>query len=180
MPKAMKSVTFLSIVGAVAFACLYRALHIPALLTAAITCGTAGYHLGVRLLVGALLGRAAAGHDPSKKWYRLRSWEKALYERWRVKSWKDKLPTYHPDSFSPRLHTWEEIGQAMCGAELVHEANCLLSFLPLLGAIWFGALPVFLITSILAAGFDLLFVIVQRYNRSRVLRLADRQKSHEK
>lgn len=180
MPRAMKPVTFLSIVGAVVFACLYQAFHAPVLLTAAITCGTVSYHLGVRLLAGALFGRAAAAHDPSKKWYRLRSWEKSLYERLRVKTWKDKLPTYYPDSFSPCLHTWEEIGQAMCGAELVHEVNCLLSFLPLLAAIWFGALPVFLITSILAAGFDLLFVIVQRYNRSRVLRLADRQKQYQK
>ena len=44
-------------------------------------------------------------------------------------------------------------------------------FVPILFTIWAGALPVFLITSILSAGMDLLFVALQRYNRSRVMKV---------
>ena len=59
----------------------------------------------------------------------------------------------------------------MCQAELVHETIVVLSFLPIAGGIWFGAYPVFIITSVLADGYDLLFVMMQRYNRQRVLTL---------
>ncbi len=59
----------------------------------------------------------------------------------------------------------------MCQAEVVHEIIVVLSFVPILFTIWAGALPVFLITSILSGFMDLLFVALQRYNRSRVIRL---------
>ena len=62
----------------------------------------------------------------------------------------------------------------MCQAELVHEVNAAVSFVPLLFSVWVGAFPIFLITSIIAAGFDLLFAVIQRYNRPRVMRLAVR------
>jgi hypothetical protein len=47
----------------------------------------------------------------------------------------------------------------------------LLSFLPLLAAIPFGAFPAFLITSLAAACFDTVFVIMQRFNRPRLIKL---------
>ena len=37
--------------------------------------------------------------------------------------------------------------------------------------IWFGVYPVFIITSILSAMFDMTFVIIQRYNRQRIVKL---------
>lgn len=51
----------------------------------------------------------------------------------------------------------------------------MLSFLPIVSGIWFGAYPVFIITSVLSALFDLIFVVTQRYNRQRVLRLLQRE-----
>ena len=36
---------------------------------------------------------------------------------------------------------------------------------------WLGGYPAFIITSILAAMFDMMFVIMQRYNRQRILKL---------
>ena len=82
---------------------------------------------------------------------------------------------YDPTLFDPRLHTWEEIVQSMCQAELVHETIAVLSFLPIAEGVWFGEYPVFLITSVLAAACDMAFVIVQRYNRQRVMKLLKRQ-----
>lgn len=60
----------------------------------------------------------------------------------------------------------------MCQAELVHETNMALSFLPLIAVRWFGAFYVFLITSVCGALFDSVFVVMQRYNRTRVVRMA--------
>ena len=87
------------------------------------------------------------------------------------------MPTYNPAVFDPKLHSWEEIAQAMCQAELVHEIIVLLSFLPLLAAIPFGAFPVFLITSLLAALYDFSFVIMQRYNRPRIIRFIEKERT---
>ena len=68
----------------------------------------------------------------------------------------------------------EEIVQVTCQAESVHEIIILLSFVPPLFSVRFGFLDVFLITSCAAALFDGLVVILQRYNRPRLLRLMRR------
>ena len=80
------------------------------------------------------------------------------------------MPAFQPALFDTKIHFWSEKAQAMCQAEVVHEIIVVLSFVPILFSIWVGALPVFLITSILSAGMDLMFVILQRYNRSRVIK----------
>lgn len=71
-------------------------------------------------------------------------------------------------------YSWDEIAQASCQAELVHEAIILLSFVPIVFSTWFGVTTVFIITSALAALFDMTFVIIQRYSRPRIIRLIGR------
>ena len=85
------------------------------------------------------------------------------------------MPTYAVGTFSFELYSMEEVLGAMCQAEVVHEIIVILSFVPLLFAISFGAFGVFLITSILAAGFDMMFVVMQRYNRPRIEKLLDKK-----
>lgn len=144
----------------------------------AITAGTFSYHLLMRLAVGFAFDRTLHNHvDYRRPWFQLRRFEPALYERLRVGKWKAALPTYDPEAFDRHRHSWEEIVQAMCQAELVHEVIAVLSFLPVLASVWLGSAAVFVITSVLAAGFDLLFVIIQRYNRPRVLKIVERLKS---
>ena len=87
------------------------------------------------------------------------------------------MPTYDNALFDPRLHTWDEVAQAMCQAELVHETIALLSFLPIAAGLRFGAYPVFIVTSVLSAGYDLLFVMMQRYNRQRIMALLERKRT---
>lgn len=152
-------------------------LHSTGNNTPAITFCTGFYHFAMRLSVGWVFDRRMGNRaDYTRRWYQPRRWELRLYERLGVKRWKDKLPSYDPSLFSPKVHTWDDIAQAMCQAELVHEVIVLLSFLPLLAAIPFGAFPVFFLTSLCAAGFDLLFVILQRYNRPRVVRIAQKRR----
>ena len=138
----------------------------------AITFATCFYHFAMRLLVGFVLDRVMGNKaDYRKQWYQLHPLEERLYRFLRVKQWKGRMPTYDPSVFDPKLHSWEQIAQAMCQAELVHEVIAVLSFLPLLAAILFGSFPVFLITSVLSACYDLCFVIMQRFNRPRILKL---------
>lgn len=141
----------------------------------AITAGTFSYHLLMRLAVGFAFDRTLNNRvDYNHRWFRLLPFEAALYERLQVGRWKSGLPTYDPEAFDRHKHSWEEIAQAMCQAELVHEVIAVLSFLPVLASVWLGEPVVFLITSVLAAAFDLLFVVIQRYNRPRVLKIVEK------
>ena len=159
----------------ITFILLY--LHFSAgwMYSCAITFGTFSYHLWMRLAVGYIMdGIMHNRADLTKSWYQPRKWEKPLYRLLRVKQWKQHIPTFAPESFSPEQHSWAEIAQAMCQSEIVHEIIMLLSFVPLLGAVPFGAFGVFLLTSVGAALTDSVFVILQRYNRPRIMRLMNR------
>lgn len=170
MARCMKLTALLSV--------LLTLVSLPAgILPLTITAATCSYHLLMRLAVGFAFDRTLNNHvDVRLGWFHLRGWEKALYERLKVGQWKASLPTYDPDAFDRHQHTWDEIAQAMCQAELVHEVIILLSFLPVLASIWLGDTVIFLVTSLLAAAFDLLFVIIQRYNRPRILTIIQRLK----
>lgn len=178
MPKAtMGLITAFCFVATITAGILYNCSDKDIYLTLAITFGTIMYHLGIRLLVGLLYNVGMKNQaDYTRKWYQVHSWENKLYKFLKVKTWKDKMPTYNPEFFSTKKHTWDEIAQAMCQSELVHETNMILSFLPLIAAKWFGSFYVFLITSICGSVFDLLFVIMQRYNRTRIIRIASRKR----
>ena len=175
MKRAMSAISILSVIGAVLCACLYQTWKNEAVLAVAITLGTMAYHFVMRLSVGLILDTVMNNKaDYKKGWYRTRTWEKKLYERIKVKCWKVLMPTYAPYLFDHTKNRWDEIAQASCQAELVHEIIIVLSFVPVFFSIWFGAAMVFIITSVLAALLDIAFVIIQRYNRPRIIRLLER------
>lgn len=177
MAKELRKIAVALFGGVLVSTIAYRLTQEGVWLTLAITFGTAFYHFFIRLLVGSAYNSLMKNRaDTAKKWYQMRPWEKKLYEVLRVKKWKNKMPTYEKDFFDPGLHSWDEIAQAMCQAELVHETSMVIGFLPLLLSVWTGAFLVFLITSAAAACFDLIFVIIQRYNRSRIMKLSKLEK----
>ena len=152
------------------FALLSRYSGAPIWLSLSITSGTVFYHLGIRLLIGCLYDKTMGSSKPdSERWFHVSAPELAFYQKLKVRFWKRKMPTYDGKQFDPTLQSWKEIVWATCRAERIHETNMVVSFLPVLAAIWFGALPIFLVTSVLAAGYDGLFVILQRYNRARIV-----------
>ncbi len=159
---------------------IYTAYPSEWLETLAITMGTIAYHFIMRLVVGVAWCPFQHRVNPASPWFREKPWEAAVYKRLRVKRWKAYLPTYDPASFDIEKHTPEELLAAMCHSERVHETIAALSFVPLFGTIWFHAFPAFLITSVLAAVFDTLFVILQRYNRPRMAILMKRQKRQDR
>lgn len=144
----------------------------------AITFATCFYHFAMRLFVGHLINWLMNNRaDYRSAWYTLHPFEKKLYKALRVKKWKSNVPTYDPSCFDPKLHSWDEIAQAMCQAEIVHEVIVVLSFVPLLAAIPFGSFWVFAITSLLSALYDLSFVIIQRFNRPRIIKFIEKERA---
>ena len=177
MKKIIKSITIISFILTLLFSAVYFHTENSVSLSLAITMGTTLYHFAMRLAVGFFYDRIMNNKaDLSRWWYQPKGFEKRIYNWLNVKNWKGIMPSYEPDLFDPQKHTWNEIAQAMCQAELVHETIILLSFVPILFAKLFGALPVFVITSVLAVAFDMIFVIMQRYNRPRVIRLMVKEK----
>ena len=172
MKKTMISAAAISLVVLVASGVTYTLTDIRPLLSLAITFGTVFYHLAVRLAIGGLIDAKYHNHmDYTKKWFREKPFEKKLYQALKVKKWKKWLPTFNPEDFDLKNRSVEEIIQVSCQAEVVHEVIMPFSFVPILFSVWFGSLGVFLITSCAAFLFDSIFVIMQRFNRPRLMRL---------
>ena len=131
--KLLKIIPTLSLTGTIVLSILYKTTSLEILLTFAITLGTITYHFAMRLFV-AFLYRSAMHNraDYSRRWYQVSRAEMRFYEKLGVKRWKNKMPTYDPGTFDPRQHSWDEIAQATCQAELGHETIAVLSFLPIL------------------------------------------------
>lgn len=147
------------------------------LLFTAIACATAMYHYAMRLILGKVSEKwFPKDLDANSLWFRQKSWEPKLYALLKVRRWKSKLPTAYPEAYDLKARTLEQIIENTCHAELVHELIALMSFLPLTFALFWGQFPVFLITSLLAAASDLVFAVIQRYNRPRLQKALARRK----
>ena len=173
----MKATALITFILTVFFAWLYRFSNIGWLLDVSITTGTTFYHFAMRLLVGAIVPPCIR-HPMNRRWFHERAFEPKLYEILKVKRWKDHMPTYDPASFSLRENTLEQVVFNCCVSEAVHEVIIGLSFVPLLFALLWGAFPVFLITSALAAAYDSCFAIMQRYNRPRLVRILAKKEAN--
>ncbi len=168
----MEKTTVILLIVTLVFISVYLVSEIHFFKILAITSATTLYHFGVRLLIGLFYEKTFKNHISWKrKWFYVGAKEIHLYKIIHVKAWKKYIPTYDSRNFDVKIKSYEEILMAMCQAELVHETIIVFSFLPIIASIWFGAMGVFIITSIVSACLDLIFVMVQRYNRPRVLKI---------
>ena len=110
-------------------------------------------------------------------WFREKPFEKMLYRILFVKKWKETLPTWNEGDFKVSLNESKIILNNMCFAEAYHEVCMVLSFIPIIFSIWWGEVWVFFWTSLGGAVFDSLFVLIQRFNRPRVLKYYNRTKN---
>lgn len=178
MAKGMKIIAWLYVLVTTVFLIIYQIKPLEIFFTIVITAATISYHFWMRLFVGGVFNFVLNNKvDYNKKWFRVGKAEQNLYRLLKVKKWKRFFPTYDQNVFDKKQHSWHEIAQAMCQSELVHETIAILSFLPIMFSMWFGAKLVFVLTSIFSALFDLSFVIIQRYNRPRVLQLLSPSRS---
>lgn len=141
-----------------------------------IAVGTLTYHIVVRIFIGESFKYLKKNRaDLTRSWYQTSRRELKLQKKLNVRRWKGKLPTYDTEAFDPRRHSWNEIAQAMCQAELVHECCAAASFLPLFLVRYLGHFVFFLLSSVLPALIDLTFAMVQRYNRPRVMKVIEKE-----
>lgn len=151
------------------------------MLPTAITALTVFYHFAMRLAVGEGITVLFKGREfpQDRLGFRMYSFEKGLYRRLKVKQWKLNVITAKPEQFEIGQVSPRELLHNVMQAELVHRCIMLLSFVPLLFIIPFGEPAVFIITSAAACLTDCVFVVIQRYNRPRVIKyvaLAEKRK----
>lgn len=172
MRKAMLILTPVFLALTLSFCFLYRFTENVVFYSLFVTFFTFSYHFVMRLAVG-LISRIFPKKFivPDNKWFSPKKCERKIYKFLNVKKWKEHIPAYYPEAFSLEKYSLEQISKTMCGAELTHEIIVVFSFVPILFSLEFGEPLVFVVTSFLAAAVDSVFIIVQRYNRPRILKL---------
>lgn len=143
-----------------------------------VTFFTIMYHLWLRLIMGNVTKLFPINY--TMWWYRERPFEKKLYAPFHIKKWKGKALTYNPELFSLKEYSLYDIANTMCKVETDHEINILISLSTLLFSILWGQLWIFALTAFFAILFDTQFILIQRYNRPRVVRLINKQKQKVK
>ena len=140
-----------------------------------ITAFTIMYHFWVRIIMGNVSKLFKKHINYEQWWFKEKKFEKRIYEILRVKEWKDKALTYNPESFSLKQHSLEEIANTMVKSELDHWINEIISLTTLFFAIPWGQFGLFLISAIVAMIFDAQFIVIQRYNRPRVVKILGKE-----
>ena len=140
-----------------------------------ITIGIALYHFAMRLAVGTLVNLLMKNKANHKSpWFREKCFESRLYKWMQVRKWKKYIPTYDPDTFDASRKRVNEIVGATCQAEIIHEIIMAFSLLPIALIPILGGAAALIITSVLSMLIDSVFVIFQRYNRPKLVRVMER------
>ncbi len=176
----MYAVIFVSILcAAVCFSLYYgNKTDRDAVLWAGIVAFMLVYHLWGRILMGTVSKRFPLKY--THPFFRERAFEKRFYGFLQVKKWKGSALTYDPSAFSLEVHSFDEIAYNMTKAETDHWMNALISLGSLLFSLLWGEAWIFAITAFLAMLFDAQFILIQRFNRPRVLRILEKQKNLQK
>jgi len=140
-----------------------------------ITAFTIMYHFWVRIIMGNVSKLFKKHINYKQWWFKEKNFEKRIYEFLRVKQWKDKALTYNPESFSLKQHSLEEIANTMSKSEVDHWINEIIALSTLLFAIPWGNLWIFLISAVAAMIFDAQFIVIQRYNRPRIVKILEKE-----
>ena len=139
-----------------------------------IVCFTIMYHLWTRIVFGNITKLFKINYK--QNWFKERKFEKKLYKLLQVKKWKGKALTYNPELFSLKDYSLKEIANTMSKVETDHWINELISLSTLLFAIPWGKFWIFLTSAIIAMLFDAQFIVIQRYNRPRIVKILAKRK----
>lgn len=134
------------------------------------------YHFWLRIIMGNVSKLFKISYKQS--WFFERAFEKKLYKWLAVKKWKDKALTYNPELFSLNDYTPAQIANTMAKAEVDHWINEIISLSSILFSLLWGETWIFVITAVAAMLFDAQFIIIQRYNRPRIIKYLERR-AHE-
>lgn len=177
--KLFKIITVVTAVLALIFFILYKTYLTTLWFSLTMTFGTIFYHFAMRLTVGTVADRIFRnGINTQSSWFREKPFERKLYKLLRVKEWKRFVPTWDSQKFSLEQNDAQKIIENMCSAEVIHEIIVLLGYASLLFCFLTpdpkGDIAVFAITAFFAGLCDTFFVILQRYNRPRMIRFLAR------
>ncbi len=142
-----------------------------------ITSFTIMYHLWLRIIMGNVSKLFKKHISYNQWWFKERKFEKKLYKLLKVKKWKGKALTYNPELFSLKDYSLEDIASTMTKAELDHWINELISLSTLSFSLLWGKFWIFLLTAIIAMLFDAQFIVIQRYNRPRIIKIIEKGKN---
>lgn len=102
-------------------------------------------------------------------WFNQAKWEKNLYKKLKVKTWKNKLPTYDSSIFKIKTGSKEDVIKLMIQSENVHLILIFSSFLPILWSRTLGHLGMMIVLAFIFSIIHIPFVIVQRFNLPRII-----------
>ena len=138
------------------------------------------YHFWVRIIMGNVSKLFKKHINYKQWWFQERNFEKKLYKFLRVKEWKDKALTYNPEQFSLKDNSLETIANTMAKSEVDHWINEVISLSTMFFGIWWRKLWLaFVISAIVAMIFDSQFIIIQRYNRPRIIKILKKKKEEK-
>ena len=132
------------------------------------------YHFWGRIIMGNVTKLFSINRN--HWWFRERFFEEKLYRILRVKRWKGKALTYNPELFSLKSRSLDEIADSMTKAETDHWVNEVISLVSVLFSLLWGKFWLFLAVAVFAMIFDGQFIVIQRYNRPRLLRILEKEK----
>lgn len=147
-----------------------------AILWTGITAFTITYHFWVRIILGNVSKLFRKHINYKQWWFKERKFEKKLYKILRVKEWKGKALTYNPEQFDLKENSLEKIANTMAKSEVDHWINEAISVSTMFFSLIWGKAWIFIITAIAAMIFDSQFIIIQRYNRPRIVKILEREK----
>jgi hypothetical protein len=141
------------------------------------------YHTFIRLESGDVLNMLRPSFDYGSRLFRERENETKIYEKMGIRKWKKYLPTYVPGSFDISKRPIRAVIYESCKSETDHIINlvfnfgsvsfCLLTRDPA-GNFWF-----FFLTAVAGGFIETVFIIEQRYNRPRLVKLMIRRERTE-
>lgn len=178
--KFMYTVIAISIIFSIICFSLYygNVWKNQAILIIGIVFFTIMYHFWVRIIMGNVSKLFKKYINYKQWWFKERKFEKNLYKFLKVKEWKGKSFTYNPGDFSLKDNSLEKIANTMAKSEVDHWINEVISLSTLLFAIpWKNLFLAFLISALVAMIFDSQFIIIQRYNRPRVVKLLEKKQN---
>lgn len=140
-----------------------------------ITAFTITYHFWVRIILGNVSKLFGKHINYKQWWFKERKFEKKLYEILKVKKWKGKALTYNPEQFNLKENSLEQIVNTMTKSEVDHWINEAISVSTMFFGLMWGETWIFILTAIAAMIFDSQFIIIQRYNRPRIVRILEKE-----
>ena len=169
-------ITICVLVTTVCFCCYYGNYNDSiVILWCGITTFTITYHLWVRIILGNVSKLLRKYINYEQRWFKEKKFEKNLYKILKVKEWKGKALTYNPELFDLKQNSLKQIVDIMTKSEVDHWINELVSISTMFfGLIW-GKTWLFVLTAIAAMIFDAQFIVIQRYNRPRVIKILEKQ-----